>query len=173
MRRDLQVLLRYAALLVAVIALYAVLFQVIMLQVEGQSHSWIPAVYWTLITMTTLGFGDVVFTGDVGRLFTIVVLGSGVVLLLVVLPLALASIILAVRFSLAPLHRFRTRLEARGVRDLSEVPAADLPTEIRPLAATLNSLLARLRDAFEAERSFAANAAHELGSGCIDFRCNA
>ena len=82
--------------------------------------------------------------------------------LLVVLPLALASIILAVRFSLAPLHRFRTRLEARGVRDLSEVPAADLPTEIRPLAATLNSLLARLRDAFEAERSFAANAAHEL-----------
>ena len=82
--------------------------------------------------------------------------------LLVVLPLALASIILAVRFSLAPLHRFRTRLEARGVRDLSEVPAADLPTEIGPLAATLNSLLARLRDAFEAERSFAANAAHEL-----------
>ena len=39
--------------------------------------------------------------------------------LLVVLPLALASIILAVRFSLAPLHRFRTRLEARGVRDLN------------------------------------------------------
>ena len=82
--------------------------------------------------------------------------------LLVVLPLALAAIILAVRFSLAPLRRFRARLEARGARDLSEVPADDLPTEIGPLAATLNSLLARLRDAFEAERSFAANAAHEL-----------
>jgi two-component system OmpR family sensor kinase len=74
----------------------------------------------------------------------------------------LAAIVLAVRFSLAPLHRFRTRLEARGARDLSEVPADDLPTEIDPLANTLNSLLARLRDAFEAERSFAANAAHEL-----------
>ena len=96
MRRDLQVLLRYAALLVAVIALYAVLFQVIMLQVEGQSHSWITAVYWTLITMTTLGFGDVVFTSDVGRLFTIVVLGSGVVLLLVVLPFTF------IRFFYAP-----------------------------------------------------------------------
>ena len=95
-RRDLQVLLRYAALLVAVIALYAVLFQVIMLQVEGQSHSWITAVYWTLITMTTLGFGDVVFTSDVGRLFTIVVLGSGVVLLLVVLPFTF------IRFFYAP-----------------------------------------------------------------------
>ena len=82
--------------------------------------------------------------------------------LLIVLPLALIAIILAVRFSLDPLHRFRTRLEARGARDLSEVPASDLPTEIGPLAKTLNGLLARLREAFEAERSFAANAAHEL-----------
>lgn len=82
--------------------------------------------------------------------------------LLVLLPVALAAIILAVRLNLAPLRRFRTRLEARGARDLSEVPGGDLPTEIAPLAATLNSLLSRLRDAFEAERSFAANAAHEL-----------
>ncbi|MFV1878650.1 ATP-binding protein [Nioella sp.] len=82
--------------------------------------------------------------------------------LLIVLPVALAAIVLAVRFSLAPLRRFRTRLEARGARDLSEVPAGDLPTEIGPLAETLNNLLARLREAFEAERSFAANAAHEL-----------
>jgi two-component system OmpR family sensor kinase len=82
--------------------------------------------------------------------------------LLIVLPVALVAIILAVRFSLDPLRRFRSRLEARGARDLSEVPAEGLPTEIGPLAETLNSLLARLREAFEAERSFAANAAHEL-----------
>ena len=82
--------------------------------------------------------------------------------LLIVLPVALIAIILAVRFSLDPLRRFRSRLEARGARDLSEVPAEGLPTEIGPLAETLNSLLARLREAFEAERSFAANAAHEL-----------
>ncbi|MRU14383.1 HAMP domain-containing protein [Roseovarius sp. A21] len=82
--------------------------------------------------------------------------------LLIVLPIALVAIILAVRFSLAPLRRFRTRLEARGAHDLSQVPADDLPTEIGPLSETLNSLLARLRDAFEAERSFAASAAHEL-----------
>lgn len=82
--------------------------------------------------------------------------------LLIVLPVALAAVILAVRFSLDPLHRFRARLEARGARDLSTVPASDLPTEIGPLGETLNSLLARLRAAFEAERSFSANAAHEL-----------
>ncbi|MBC7133825.1 MAG: sensor histidine kinase N-terminal domain-containing protein [Roseovarius sp.] len=82
--------------------------------------------------------------------------------LLIVLPVALVAIILAVRFSLDPLHRFRARLEVRGARDLSEVPHEGLPTEIGPLADTLNSLLARLRKAFEAERSLAANAAHEL-----------
>ncbi|TNF21386.1 MAG: HAMP domain-containing protein [Rhodobacteraceae bacterium] len=82
--------------------------------------------------------------------------------LLILLPVALAAIIGAVRISLGPLRRFRTRLETRGARDLSQVPADGLPTEIAPLAATLNSLLARLHRAFEAERSFAANAAHEL-----------
>ena len=106
MRRDVQALLRYAAFLVAVIALYAVLFQVIMVRAEGQSHSWITAVYWTLVTMTTVGFGDVVFTSDVGRLFSIVVLGSGVVLLLVVLPFTF------IRFFYAPWLEAQVRLRA-------------------------------------------------------------
>ena len=82
--------------------------------------------------------------------------------LLVVLPVALAAIVLAVRRSLGSLRRFRAGLEARSARDLAPVPTGDLPAEIGPVAATLNGLLARLREAFEAERSFAANAAHEL-----------
>jgi signal transduction histidine kinase len=82
--------------------------------------------------------------------------------LLIVLPVALTAIILAVCFSLDPLRRFRAPLESRGARDLSEVPAEGLPTEIGPLADTPNSLLAKLHEAFEAERSFAANAPHEL-----------
>ncbi|WP_413868686.1 ATP-binding protein [Albidovulum sp.] len=81
---------------------------------------------------------------------------------LVVIPLALLAVMGAVRGSLAPLRRFRERLRTRTARDLSALPADDLPSEIRPVAATLNDLLARLVSAFEAERSFAANAAHEL-----------
>ncbi|PJN93353.1 two-component sensor histidine kinase, partial [Amaricoccus sp. HAR-UPW-R2A-40] len=61
-----------------------------------------------------------------------------------------------------PLRRFRNRLAARNARDLSPVPADDLPSEIAPMASTLNRLLDRLKAAFDAERSFAANAAHEL-----------
>ncbi len=82
--------------------------------------------------------------------------------LLIVLPVALLAIGLAVRASLAPLRRFREGLAARGARDLSPVPMAALPTEVAPVAETVNGLLARLAAAFEAERSFAANAAHEL-----------
>ena len=82
--------------------------------------------------------------------------------LLIVVPLALLSIVLAVRASLAPLRRFRDRLEARNARDLSPVPSGDIPSEIAPVAVTLNRLLDRLKATFDAERSFAANAAHEL-----------
>lgn len=82
--------------------------------------------------------------------------------LLIFLPVALLAIVLTVRTTLAPLRRFRERLAARGVRDLSLIPVDELPTEVAPVADTLNGLLGRLGAAFEAERSFAANAAHEL-----------
>jgi two-component system OmpR family sensor kinase len=59
-------------------------------------------------------------------------------------------------------RQFRDRLSARSARDLSPVASEGLPTEIAPLADTMNGLLGRLDAAFEAERSFAANAAHEL-----------
>jgi two-component system OmpR family sensor kinase len=42
------------------------------------------------------------------------------------------------------------------------VASDDLPSELEPLAVTLNALFERLRTAFEAERSFSANTAHEL-----------
>ncbi len=106
MRRDFLALLRYAAFLVAVIVLYAAFFQLIMVRVEGQSHSWITSIYWTLVTMTTLGFGDVVFDSDLGRLFSLVVLVSGVVLLLVVLPFTF------IRFFYAPWLEAQIRLRA-------------------------------------------------------------
>ncbi len=82
--------------------------------------------------------------------------------LLVVIPLALLAIVLAVRAGLAPVRRFRESLGVRNARDLSPVPTTGIPAEIVPMATTLNGLLGRLKDAFEAERSFAANAAHEL-----------
>src|SRR5690606_38449125 len=72
------------------------------------------------------------------------------------------GVTLAVRASLSPLRRFRDGLAARHARDLSPIPVTGLPAEIESLASTFNGLLDRLRAAFDAERRFAANAAHEL-----------
>ena len=82
--------------------------------------------------------------------------------LLFVIPITLLAIFIVLKVTLLPLHRFSNRLASRNVRDLSPVPADDLPSEVAPMAAALNDLLIRLKAAFEAERSFAANAAHEL-----------
>ena len=96
----------------ALVTLYAVLFHVIKLNVEHEQHSWVTGFYWTLVVMTTLGFGDITFTSDIGRVFSIVVLLSGVVFLLVMLPF------LFIRLFYAPWLEARVRLRAPR-----EVPA--------------------------------------------------
>lgn len=82
-----KVLLKYLALLGIVIVVYSILFHLIM-GFEGQNHSWITGFYWTLTVMSTLGFGDITFASDLGRVFSIVVLLSGIFMLLIVLPFA-------------------------------------------------------------------------------------
>ena len=82
--------------------------------------------------------------------------------LLLVLPMTLVAVVGLVRLGLAGLRRFRAGIAGRGARDLSAVPVAGLASELRPVANTVNDLLARLSAAFEAERTFASNAAHEL-----------
>lgn len=77
---------RFVIFLVSVVLLFSATFQFIMWRVEDQSHSWVTALYWTVVTMSTVGFGDIVFVSDAGRFFTLVVLGSGIPLLLVILP---------------------------------------------------------------------------------------
>ena len=67
------------------LAVFSITFHLLMAR-EGQQHSWVTSIYWTFVTMSTLGFGDITFHSDAGRLFTIVVLLSGTIFLLVLLP---------------------------------------------------------------------------------------
>lgn len=82
--------------------------------------------------------------------------------LLLVLPLSIIAIFFGLRYGLKPLDLLRRQMEARGANDLSPLPEAGLPQELRPIAAGMSALLARLEQSFQAERSFAAHAAHEL-----------
>jgi len=106
LRQNVRGLLNYLGFLVGVILLYSVVFHVIMASVEGQEHSWLTGVYWTLTVMSTLGFGDITFSSDLGRIFSILVLLSGIILLLIVLPFAF------IRHFYAPWLETKLRLRA-------------------------------------------------------------
>jgi len=105
MRSNIKALLKYLGVLAATIALFSVLFHAIMLY-EGQQHSWLTGLYWTLTVMSTLGFGDITFHSDLGRAFSIVVLGSGILMLLIVLPFTF------IRFFYAPWLEAQIHLRA-------------------------------------------------------------
>ena len=79
------VLIRFVVVLVLMVSVYAVIFKFLMAR-EGQDQTWVTAFYWVLTVMSTLGFGDLVFHTDAGRLFSILVLVSGMMFLLVLLP---------------------------------------------------------------------------------------
>lgn len=83
--RNLRVLGRFFIALGAMILFFSVGFHLLMLR-EGQEHTWITGFYWTLTVMSTLGFGDITFHTDLGRMFSIVVLLSGMLFLLGLLP---------------------------------------------------------------------------------------
>ncbi len=84
-RRNLRILGRFFVVLLALVVVYTVAFHFLMLR-EGQEHTWITGTYWTLTVMSTLGFGDITFHTDIGRAFSILVLMSGMIFLLVLLP---------------------------------------------------------------------------------------
>jgi two-component system OmpR family sensor kinase len=81
---------------------------------------------------------------------------------LVLVPLLMALVWWVVSSSLAPVARVRQQVAAREVDELGELAEARLPDEIRPLVHELNLLFRRVTQAFDAQKNFVADAAHEL-----------
>jgi voltage-gated potassium channel len=79
-------LIRFLIVLAVMVTTYATIFHYIMEWEGHPEHSWVTGFYWTLTVMSTLGFGDITFDSDLGRIFSIIVLISGVMFLLILLP---------------------------------------------------------------------------------------
>jgi two-component system OmpR family sensor kinase len=79
-------------------------------------------------------------------------------------PLLMGAAWLLVSGALAPVERMRRQVAARADDDLSPLPEGGLPEEVHPLVHELNLLFARIAAAFEAQKHFVADAAHELRS---------
>jgi len=80
-----------------------------------------------------------------------------------VLAAALLISAVVVRRGLRPLDTLAARIETIREDDLGDrVPTERLPTELLPVGEKLNGLLERLQTAFQRERRFTADVAHEL-----------
>ena len=110
-RKNLRTLARLLLVLAAIVVVYSVIFHVLMMR-EGRQFSWFTGIYWTLTVMSTLGFGDITFHSDLGRVFSMGVLLTGTLYMLILLPFSF------IRFFYAPWMEAQS--EARAVR---QVPA--------------------------------------------------
>ncbi|HEY4576288.1 MAG TPA: NAD-binding protein [Yaniella sp.] len=84
-RRRVRLMVWIALGWLALLFSYSAIFRWLMIR-EGKNHDWADALYWTITTMSTLGYGDITFDSAAGQLFSMVVLVSGVLLILVLLP---------------------------------------------------------------------------------------
>ncbi|MCR8960394.1 ATP-binding protein [Variovorax sp. S2] len=135
--------------------------------------------------LAVLGFADVRARGTTYRVFSMQTSGlviqvaqdmaarrnmAGALALRTIAPVALMAPLLmlivwwVVSLSLAPVARVRTQVASRQADDLSAVSEEGLPDEVRPLVQELNLLFDRVRHAFDAQKHFVADAAHELRS---------
>ena len=65
---------------------------------------------------------------------------------------------------LKPVRQLQTEISLRRESDLDPLPVSNLPTELLPLAESLNRLLALVKVSIERQQRFIADAAHELRS---------
>jgi len=81
---------------------------------------------------------------------------------LIGLPFLGAVIWLIVGHALTPLNRLERSLARREASYLKPISTRKLPNEILPIVNEINNLFAQLEQAFEHERRFTSDAAHEL-----------
>jgi two-component system OmpR family sensor kinase/two-component system sensor histidine kinase QseC len=138
-----------------------------------------------LINQTTLGYADIQVGGKPWRTYGLQTLDGVIqiaqparvrealaraaalrviVPLLLLLPVLGAAVIGVVSNGLLPLKRVAREVQQRDVHSLAPIEVAELPQEIAPLVQELNRLLVRLDAAFQTQRAFVADAAHELRS---------
>jgi two-component system OmpR family sensor kinase/two-component system sensor histidine kinase QseC len=138
-----------------------------------------------LINRAVLGFEDLDLHGDTWRVYGLQTVGGVIQIaqpvrvrealarhaalriaipLLLLLPLLGGAAAWIVSSSLVPLRRIAAEVQRRDVHTLAPIAAIPVPQEIAPLIDALNHLLLRLQAAFQAQRAFVADAAHELRS---------
>ena len=85
-RRNAARFFRFVLVLFLFVGIYMYFYRHLMGEERQDVVSWFESFYWVLTTMSTLGYGDIVFSGNAGRLFSMAVMFTGVFYLFIVLP---------------------------------------------------------------------------------------
>lgn len=74
-------LLAYVSISAILVLIYSLIFNYLMHTYENKEYTFITAIYWVIVSMTTVGYGEIIFHSPIGQLFTIIVILSGVVMI--------------------------------------------------------------------------------------------
>ena len=92
---------------------------------------------------------------------------------LILIPVLLAGLFILLTRELAPLHAMAQHLRNRTPEDTTPLNLHRLPSEVLPMAESLNGFFLRTRDMLIRERSFISDAAHELRTPLAGLRVQA
>ena len=88
-RRNISQLMKLIIIVMVFILISSAAFHLLMKAEErGESYHWFDGFYWTMVTMSTLGYGEITFQEWPGKLFSIAVMLFGMLSMLVILPFA-------------------------------------------------------------------------------------
>lgn len=133
---------------------------------DGYSQQHIDnGIPWRVFSMTTDAPHYRIFVGerdDIREELVGEITASSLYPLTLILPLIIFAVWAALGRGLAPLRRIADEVAKRSSHNLEPVVTDDVPAEIRPLTNALNQLFTRVKEAFQREQRFTADAAHEL-----------
>lgn len=87
---------------------------------------------------------------------------QSVIPILLGIPILAMILLIIINTGLKPIHRLTQQLHQRKASRLNPITIENVPKELLLLTTSINALLTRLQAAFEREKRFASDAAHEL-----------
>ena len=106
------------------------------------------------------------------RALSLIILQQALIILALVLVTAAATVWIGISQGLRPLMDLREAISLRSPAELGPIRRV-VPSEVRPLVSTMNSLFARLQAELQHRNAFIANAAHQIRNPVAAIRVQA
>jgi two-component system, OmpR family, sensor histidine kinase QseC len=133
--------------------------------VEAGNSAWRILVDLVPASAQTQGRNIAVLVADPMAVRTSLIRGGAIdttLPVLIAVPVLIIGIYIALIRSLGPLTQLAEQIRNRSPARLTPLETTGVPSEVKPIAESVNALLARLAESLEQERRFTADAAHEL-----------